>query len=81
MARIAEGRFDIGGTFSEPLETTLLNELLARQMYTGRKWFVERYPGLDSAVVAFHQDGPLRSLQMPQLYRKAGMRFMKTSRW
>ncbi len=81
VARIAEGRFDIGGTFSEPLETTLLNELLARQMYTGRKWFVERYPGLDSAVVAFHQDGPLRSLQMPQLYRKAGMRFMKTSRW
>ena len=81
VARIAEGRFDVGGTFTEPLEGTLLNELLARQMYTGRKWFVERYPDLDSAVVAFHQDGPLRSLQMPQLYRKAGMRYMKTSRW
>ena len=30
--------------------------VLARQMYVGRKWFVERYPDLtDSAVVAFHQ--------------------------
>jgi alpha-mannosidase len=79
--RISQGRFDIGGTFSEPLESTLLNELLARQMYTGRKWFVERYPGLDSARVAFHQDGPLRALQMPQVYRKAGIKYMKTSRW
>jgi alpha-mannosidase len=57
-----------------------LNEILARQMYTGRKWFVERYPGLDSAVVAFHQDGPLRALQMPQVYAKAGMRYLKQSR-
>jgi len=81
VQRIAEGRFDIGATFSEPLESTLLNELLARQMYTGRKWFVERYPGLDSARVAFHQDGPLRALQMPQVYRKAGVKYMKTSRW
>ena len=81
LGRIAEGRFDIGATFSEPLESTLLNELLARQMYTGRKWFVERYPGVESADVAFHQDGPLRALQVPQLYRKAGVRYIKSSRW
>ena len=37
VARIAEGRFDIGGTFTEGLESTQLNELMARQMYTGRK--------------------------------------------
>ena len=79
--RISQGRFDIGATFTEPLESTLLNELLARQMYTGRKWFVERFPQLDSAVVAFHQDGPLRALQMPQVYSKAGVKYMKTSRW
>ena len=80
MARIAEGRFDIGGTFTEGFESTMVNEVLARQMYVGRKWFVERYPGLDSAVVAFHQDGPLRAIQMPQVYAKAGMRYMKPSR-
>ena len=80
LARIAEGRFDIGGTFTEGFESTMVNEMLARQMYTGRKWFVERYPGLDSAVVAFHQDGPLRAAQMPQVYAKAGMRYLKPSR-
>jgi hypothetical protein len=36
-------------------------------MYTGRKWFVQRYPNLDGAVVAFHQDGPLRAAQTPQV--------------
>jgi alpha-mannosidase len=80
LARIAEGRFDIGGTFTEGFESTMVNEILARQMYLGRKWFVERYPGLDSAVVAFHQDGPLRAIQMPQVYAKAGMKYMKPSR-
>jgi hypothetical protein len=80
VARMAEGRFDIGGTFTEGFESTMLNEILARQMYVGRKWFVERYPGLDSGVVAFHQDGPLRAIQMPQVYAKAGMRYMKPSR-
>jgi hypothetical protein len=80
IARIAEGRFDIGGTFTEGFESTMVNEVLARQMYVGRKWFVERYPALDSAVVAFHQDGPLRAIQMPQVYAKAGMRYMKPSR-
>lgn len=78
--RIEEGRFDIGGTFTEPFEETLYDELLVRQMYSGRKWFVERYPTLDSAVVAFYQDGPLRALQMPQIYAKAGIRYLKASR-
>jgi Glycosyl hydrolases family 38 N-terminal domain len=81
ISRIAEGRFDIGGTFTEGLESTQLNELMARQMYTGRKWFVERYGALDSAVVAFHQDGPLRALQAPQVWKKSGMRYLKSSRW
>jgi len=81
ITRIAENKFDIGGTFTELFETPALNEILARQMYTGRKWFVTRYPGLDSAVVAFHQDGPLRSLQTPQIYNKAGMRYLKPSRY
>lgn len=80
ISKIAEGKFDIGGTFSEGFESTMVNEVLARQMYVGRKWFLNRYPGIDSAVVAFHQDGPLRAIQMPQVYAKAGMRYMKPSR-
>ena len=42
-------------------------------MYFGRKWWIDRYPDIDSAVVAFHQDGPLRALQVPQIYAKAGI--------
>lgn len=83
VQRVAEGSFDIGGTFTEGFESTMHNELLVRQMYEGRRWFLDRYghiPGVDSAVVAFHQDGPLRALQMPQVYAKAGMRFLKASR-
>ena len=81
VARIAEGRFDIGATWTEGLESTQLNELMARQMYLGRKWFVERWPGLNSAVVAFHQDGPLRAIQAPQVWRRSGVRYLKSSRW
>lgn len=76
VQRMSEGRFDIGATFSEPLEETLYGELLVRQMYLGRKWFVDNFPGVDSAVVAFHQDGPLRALQMPQIYAKAGVKYV-----
>ena len=81
VARMAEGRFDIGGTFSEGFESTMLNEVLARQAYTGRKWLLDRYPSLaDTGVVAFHQDGPLRGLQTAQVYAKAGLRYLKPSR-
>lgn len=44
-----------GGTYTEGFESTMLGEILVRQMYSGRKWFVDRYPGVDSAVVAWHQ--------------------------
>jgi alpha-mannosidase len=81
VQRLREGRFDIGATFTEGFESSMYNEALVRQMYEGRKWFVERYPGIDSAVVAFHQDAPLRALQMPQVYSKAGVRYLKASRF
>ena len=81
VQRMREGRFDIGATFTEGFEGSMYNEALVRQMYEGRKWFVERYPGIDSAAVAFHQDAPLRSLQMPQVYSRAGVRYLKASRF
>lgn len=76
------GTMDIGGTFTEPFEETLYGELLVRQVYSGRKWFIERYPDLANvaALTAFHQDGPLRALQMPQIYSRAGIRYLKASR-
>ena len=79
--RMREGRFDIGATFTEGFESSMYNEALVRQMYEGRKWYVERYPGIRSAVVAFHQDAPLRALQIPQVYSKAGVQYLKASRF
>ena len=66
VQRVLEGRMDIGGTFTEPYESTMYNEIMVRQVYMGRKWFIDRYPQLANitAMVAFHQDGPLRALQV-----------------
>lgn len=81
LQRMKDGSFDIGGTYTEGFESTMLGEILVRQMYSGRKWFVEKFPGVDSAVVAWHQDGPLRAIQMPQIYAKSGLRYLKFSRF
>jgi len=58
----------------------MYNEILVRQQYEGRKWFVERYPEVDSARVAFQQDCPAKALQMAQIYNKSGIRYFKASR-
>jgi alpha-mannosidase len=83
VQRIKEGRFDIGGTFTEGYESTMPNEVLVRQVYQGRKWFVDRWPELADigAQVAFHQDGPLRSLQTAQVFAKSGIKYLKFSRF
>eukprot|EP01052_Picozoa_sp_SAG31_P012133 SAG31_NODE_702_length_12723_cov_4.100206_1_plen_290_part_10 len=77
---MANGQLDFGGTFSQPLEQTLYNEVLIRQMYEGRKWFVERYPEVDSARTAFQQDAPAKALQSFQIYNRSGIKFLKASR-
>lgn len=58
----------------------MYNEILVRQMYEGRKWFVERYPEVDSARVAFQQDCPAKALQTAQIYNRSGIAYFKASR-
>eukprot|EP01052_Picozoa_sp_SAG31_P032165 SAG31_NODE_3498_length_4194_cov_2.855922_1_plen_1186_part_10 len=79
--RMQEGQLDFGGTFTEPFEQTLYNEIAVRQLYEGRKWLTERYPEVDSARTAFQQDAPGKALQMVQLYARAGIRYFKGSRF
>lgn len=106
--RILEGRFEFGATFTEPFESIQAGELLVRQMYFGRLYFLEwlahhrvlleqKYSEKFGSVapekifkhwlgneeiglLVFHQDGPLRAEQMPQIYAKSGVRFLKASR-
>ena len=80
VQRLQEKRLDFGATFSQPFEAPLYNEVLIRQLYEGRKWFVERYPEVDSARVAFQQDSPAKSLQSFQILNKSGIPFLKASR-
>jgi alpha-mannosidase len=74
-----KGQLDCGATYTQPLEDNLYGELLARQLYVGKRWFEQRYPGLKLRVVC-NQDAPMRSLQSLQLYAKTGVRYLKGSR-
>lgn len=74
-----EKRLDCGGSYTQPLEDCLYDELLARQMYVGKRWFEQRNTGIALDIV-LHQDGPLRGHQTQQVYAKAGVRYLKGSR-
>lgn len=74
-----QGRLDCGATYTQPFEDCLYNELLARQMYVGKRWFEERFPGVQLETV-LNQDAPLRGHQTQQVYAKAGVKYLKGSR-
>ncbi|MCX7803627.1 MAG: glycosyl hydrolase-related protein [Planctomycetota bacterium] len=74
-----EKRLDCGASYTQPFEDCLYNELLARQMYAGKRWFEKRNPGVALDIV-LHQDGPLRGHQTQQVYARAGVRYIKGSR-
>jgi alpha-mannosidase len=76
---IRKGQLDCGATYTQPFEDCLYGELLARQMYVGKRWFENRYPGLALTLVA-NQDAPMRGLQAQQVYAKAGVQYLKGSR-
>jgi alpha-mannosidase len=77
--RVREGRLTFGATYTQPYQSLLSSEQMARQLYFGRKWFRREFPGLDT-VCAFDFDVPQRALQMSQLLRKAGVKYLATSR-
>ncbi len=77
--RVREGRFPFGATYTQPYQSLLSSEQLARQVYFGRKWFKREFPGLDSTC-AFDFDVPQRALQMSQILKKAGVKYLATTR-
>ena len=74
-----QGRLDCGASYTQPMEDCLYNELLVRQMYSGKRWFEEKYPGIKLDLV-MNQDAPLRGLQAQQVYKKSGVKYLKGSR-
>jgi len=74
-----EGRFTWGATFNQPYEGLESGEQLVRQAYFGRKWIKENLPGCDD-ITAYNIDVPGRTLQMPQILAKSGIKNLFISR-
>ncbi|MCX6358800.1 MAG: discoidin domain-containing protein [Armatimonadetes bacterium] len=72
-------RLEWGATYNQPYEGLLSGEMLARQLYFGRRWLQKALPGCD-ARAAWSPDVPGRALQMPQILAKAGAPYLMLSR-
>ncbi|NQU54727.1 MAG: hypothetical protein HQ522_19570, partial [Bacteroidetes bacterium] len=75
---LTDGRISCGSTYSQPYEEMYSGEALARQFYFGAKWLKDEF-GYD-ANVYWNEDVPGRTLQMMQIMRKAGTKYMMMSR-
>ena len=76
---IHSDNLEVGGTYNCGYESLFSNEGLVRQTYLGRKWQKDNL-GCDSEV-AWNIDPPIRSLQAPQIFRKAGIKYVMASRY
>lgn len=79
IKRYKEGRFCWGATYNQPYEGLSSGEQLVRQAYFGRKWIKDNLPGCDDRT-ASNIDVPGRSMQMPQILAKSGIRNLFVSR-
>jgi alpha-mannosidase len=75
---LTDGRISCGSTYIQPYEEMYSGEALARQFYFGAKWLKDEFNY--EANVYWNEDVPGRSLQMMQLMRKAGTKYMMISR-
>ncbi len=69
----------IGATYNCPYEDMYSGEDLVRQLYVGKKWLKSTFDGYDSKVY-WNVDVPGKTLQMPQILKKAGVDYMVISR-
>lgn len=76
---VKEGRICIGGTFIQPYEEMYGSEALARQFYFGTRWLKKNFDGYQT-LSYFNVDVPGRTLQMPQIMKKAGVNNLVISR-
>jgi len=76
---LTEGRISCGSTFIQPYEEMYSGESLARQFYFGAKWLKDEFSY--HANIYWNVDVPGRTLQMPQIMKKAGTDFLMMSRF
>jgi alpha-mannosidase len=69
---IDQGRIGIGGAYVQAYEGMYSGESLARQFYWGAKWMEDNLNGYQASTY-YNVDVPGRTMQMPQLAKKAGV--------
>lgn len=69
----------VGATYNCPYEDMYDAEDQVRQLYLGKKWVKKTFGGYDSRVY-WNVDVPGKSLQTPQILKKAGVDYMVISR-
>lgn len=69
----------VGATYNCPYEDMYDAEDLVRQLYLGKKWVKKTFGGYDSKVY-WNVDVPGKTLQFPQILKKAGVDYMVISR-
>lgn len=69
----------VGATYNCPYEDMYDAEDQVRQLYLGKKWVKKMFGGYDSKVY-WNVDVPGKSLQTPQILKKAGVDYMIISR-
>ncbi|GAB5553594.1 MAG: hypothetical protein Sapg2KO_31850 [Saprospiraceae bacterium] len=72
-------RLSVGATYNCPYEDMYDAEDQVRQLYLGKKWVKKTFGGYD-AKVYWNVDVPGKSLQTPQILKKAGVDYMIISR-
>jgi len=72
-----EHRLAVGAAWTQPPESSLADEPLARNFLIGRRWLQSQ--GIESTVY-WSEDVPGRALQTPQLCQRAGIKYLMFSR-
>jgi len=72
-------KLSVGASYNCPYEDMYDAEDLVRQFYLGKKWVKKTFGGYDSKVY-WNVDVPGKTLQFPQILKKAGVDFMVISR-
>jgi alpha-mannosidase len=75
-----EGRLEWGATYNQPYEGLYAGEALIREAYYGKKKLQKIIPGAEF-VCAWSEDVPGRTLQGPQIFAKAGIKYLQFSRF
>lgn len=73
------GRLTSGSTYIQPYEEMYSGESLIRQFYLGARWLSKEFDGYKPDTY-WNVDVPGRTLQMPQIAKKAGTKQMVISR-